>query len=894
MRIGLTSAIGAAAIAVAAGPACGQAGTTAGRIEQSLAEGWRFHLGDMPAAVTTPGFDDSGWQRVAVPHTWNKLGNYAETRRADANTVRGVGFYRVHFRAPSDLRGKRLFLQFDAASIVAEAWLNGERLGRHAGAFSRFRFDATAAARPGGDNVLVVKVDNSKPDPGSPTQFVVPISGDFFMFGGLYRPVSMIVTGGAHVDLLDFGGPGIYERTTKLSDAAAEVSVLTRLRNDDAQAAALTVRTTVIDASGTVVARQEQRVRLAPRSTGESSATMAIARPHRWTGLTDPYLYRTRVDVLASGGKLLDRATEPLGLRTVAVDVDRGFLLNGRPMPLHGVTRHQDRQDKGWALSPADHQEDMALIREMGANSVRLSHYNHAQTFYDLADKDGMILWAELGLVNLAASVGERDPRPPMVASARQQLVELIRQNYNHPSVAMWSIGNEITNFTSKGLTPSNARPLMNALDALAHAEDPTRPTTIAVCCEPLPGEPETGVDRTSGTADLVGYNLYLGWYGSGHVEEASRLGAVMTALHALHPTLPVGIGEYGAGGAITQHTDNPFGGKIESISRPQPEEVESAVHELSWRAIKPLPFLWGTYVWQMFDATSDVRREGDASDVNTKGLVTFDRRVRKDPFYFYKASWSTEPVLYLTGRRYVDRAYPVVDVRAYSNLPAPMLSLNGRSLGAANCADAVCVWPGVRLDQGANTLVATAKRGGQTVTDRIAWRYDGSARALHIRAGTLTGVRLADGTRYGSDDYFTGGTGNTLNPFKRELYATGPSHAAPGRTVTGTPVPELFASWRAGQRLSYALPLPNGRYRVTVRLFEPDEAARAGQRVFTIAASGGARRDRIDPAAMTGDSLRAATVELPAVVSDGTLHLDFAASKGEAVVSAIDVLPVP
>jgi beta-galactosidase len=859
------------------------AAAVAGRAEIGLADSWRFRLGAAPAEVIQPGFDDRAWQRVSVPHTWNKVGNYGLSRRADAEMTRGVGWYRLGFQAPLAMAGKRFFLQFDAASIVAEVWLNGKRLGTHAGAFSRFRFDASAAIRPGG-NVLVVKADNSKPDPDSPTHFVVPVSGDFFMYGGLYRPVSLIVTGDAHVDLLDHGGPGVYERVTSLSDASATVAIRTRIRNDAARAAPLVLRTSIVDARGRLAARDERRVNLAASANGEAEAELRIRRPRRWNGLADPYLYRTIVELVGAGGRLLDRVEQPLGLRTIAFDADRGFILNGKPLPLHGVTRHQDHQEKGWALSISDHEQDMALIREIGANTVRLSHYNHAEPFYDLADRDGMVLWAELGLVNLASVAGVRDAPPELRDSAKAQLVELIRQNYNHPSVALWSIGNEITNWSSKGLTPSNARPLMDALDAVAHAEDPTRPTTIAVCCEPLPGEKDDGRDRTSGTADTVGYNLYLGWYGSGQVEEASRLGAVMTGLHREHPKLPISVGEYGAGGAISQHTDNPFGGRIESIYRPQAEEVQAAVHELSWTAMKPLGFLWGTYVWQMFDATSDLREEGDSTDINTKGLVTFDRKTRKDAFYFYKAAWTRAPMIHLTSRRYVDRAYPVVDVRAYSNAPRASLSLNGRAVGEVACADAVCVWPSVRLARGENVLVA---RAGKAV-DTIGWRYDGPDRAFHIRTGSLTGTTLADGTRYGSDDFFTGGTGSTLNPFQRELYASGTRTAKPPKQVTGTDRADLYASWRAGKSFAYALPLPNGRYKVVVHGFEPTESE-AGKRVFAVTASGGASR-RIDPVAMAGGPLKAVKVELPATVSDGMLRLAFEAQAGEALVSAIDV----
>lgn len=854
----------------------------AARTETKLADGWRFHAGEVAGDASASGFYDGGWQQVAVPHTWNRLGNYDVTRRPDADTRRGIGWYRLRFNLPEGSAGQRTFLQFDAASIIAEVWVNGRKLGRHEGAFSRFRLDATDAVQPG-ENVLAVRVDNSKPEPGSSTEFIVPISGDFFMYGGLYRPVSLITTGQAHIDLLDHGGPGIYNRIAALDDDAAEVAVLARLRNAGA-AGRFTLRTRVLDAAGAEVAGAEQALRLAAGATAEREQALTIRSPRRWNGLDDPYLYRTVAELVDRDGAVLDRVEQPLGLRTVAVDPDRGFLLNGRKLRLRGVNRHQDRQEKGWALSEADHRQDMDLIREVGANSVRLAHYNHAGTFYDLADRNGMMLWAELGLVNLASIPGVADTPPQMRASAEAQMVELIRQNYNHPSVAVWGIGNEITNWSSKGLTPSNARPLMNALDAVAKREDPSRPTTIAACCEVLPGEADDGRDYTSGTADSVGFNLYYGWYVSGRVADAARLGGVMRGYHQEMPDLPVGVGEYGAGGATTQHTDNVHGGKIESIYRPQAEEVQAAVHELSWKELAPLDFLWGTWVWQMFDATSDLREEGDSSDINTKGLVTFDRQIRKDAFWFYKAAWSEQPVLHLTGRRYVDRAYRVADIRAYSNAPQASLRVNGQDIGAVPCADFVCVWPNVRLQSGENRVEASA--GGQG--DSMVLRYSGPERAMHIRTGSLDGVTLADGTRYGSDNFFDGGQGWTLNPYRRELYATNEQRVPP-KVVAGAAVPELYASWRAGERFRYALPLPDGDYTVTLHLFDPAETE-AGERVFTVTAAGEAPV-RIDPVARAGGGMRATSVELPATATGGVLVLDFVAEAGEAIVSAIDVV---
>lgn len=849
---------------------------------EALADGWSFRFGIADESPARPDYDDSAWTKIAVPHTWNRLGNPGVGRDDTINADRGMGWYRRSLCAPA--KGKRTVLEFDAASIVADVWVNGIKLGRHEGAFSRFRLDATAAMKPGCGNVVAVRADNSKPDPGSATWHVVPLSGDFMMFGGLYRPVSQLTVDPVHIDLMDQGGPGVYGHVAALDEAGAKVVVRTRLANDGAKAARAVVTTVIVDADGRTVARSESPAQLAPGRT-ESEAQLAVANPRRWDGLADPYLYRIVVEIRDAKGRVLDRVDQPLGIRSIAIDAEKGFFLNGKPLKLHGVSRHQDRYAQGWAISDADHAEDMALIRELGANTVRLSHYNQATPFYDLADRNGMILWAELGLVNQTAPKGVKDTPPEMLANAEAQMTELIRQNYNHPSVAMWSIGNEVTNWSWKGLTPSNPRPLMEALNRRAKAEDPTRPTTMATCCEPMPGDKDER-PILSGIADTVGFNLYMGWYGKGHVAEVDGLAAHLTELHKRFPGLPISLGEYGGGGAISQHTDNVHGGKIMNVSRPQPEEIESYIHERSWNQVKGLDWLYGAWVWQMFDAASEVREEGDATDVNTKGLVSFDRKVKKDAYYFYKAAWQVkEPVLHITGKRYVDRAYRSIDVRAYSNQPKARLSVNGRDIGWASCPDAICEWKGVRLDSGDNRVVATAG----DLSDTAEWRFAGRGEDVHILSGTLTGA-VVNGTRYGSDNYFEGGQGAPLNRFRREIYAApGSEKQDPQMVVEGASASDLYQNYRTGIA-AYRVPVANGRYRVTLHMFEPVETA-TGKRVFDIAVSGGKAARKVDPFALGGGRLKAATVTLPANVTDGVLAIRFAKGVGEPIVSAVDIV---
>jgi beta-galactosidase len=535
---------------------------------------------------------------------------------------------------------------------VTDVWLNGKHLGQHKGAFARFRFDATDALKFGGDNLLVVRADNSKAQtPGSPTAEVIPISGDWPMYGGLYRSVALVLTHAVHVDMLDFGGPGVYAHTATADANSASVEVLTRLKNDSDQNAALHVMTSVVDDKGKTVGSAVS-VRIATGAAGETRQTINVVNPRLWNGTADPYLYTVRVQVRDKSGAILDEVTQPLGIRTVRIDASSGFYLNDKPVRLHGVSRHQDLQGKGWALDTEELRRDMALIREIGANTVRFAHYQHHSYSYQLADENGFIAWAEIPLVNRTAPLESENTTPAFAANAEQQLRELIRQNYNHPSIAVWSIGNEMNLDAAKGRTVSNAGPLLKQLHAVVKSEDALRPSTLADCCGSVPSEARKGLDTVAGITDVIGFNRYFGWY----TGEVGGLTNELTRLHQLYPNQALSVSEYGAGGALTQHSDDPGGGPIHAFGRPHPEEFQSAILEASWRQIDALPFVWASWVWNMFDFSNDARMEGDLIDTNDKGLVTFDRQTKKDAFYFYKANWSAEPVLYIAGRRYADR----------------------------------------------------------------------------------------------------------------------------------------------------------------------------------------------------------------------------------------------
>lgn len=849
----------------------------------SLTEGWRFTQSDTLSGAEAATFDDGAWSRVNVPHTWNRAGYYLtdgdHIHKADTlNTIQGVGWYRLTFTPPADFKGRSAWLQFDAASRKASVWLNGVHLGDHSGGFSRFRLDATKALKPGAPNLLVVKVDGSRPAAGGATADILPLGGDFFVHGGLYRAVSLVATDKIHFDMLDLGGPGVYAQTTRVSGGAATVQVRARLRNDTARRARLSLTTQLIDAAGGVAAQTRSPVMLAAGATQQVEYDLNLAKAHLWQGVKDPYLYRLRTEIRDKQGQLVDSLEQAYGVRQIVIDPAKGLILNGEPLRLHGVGLHQDREGKGWAVSEADIAEDMALIREMGANTIRLTHYQHGQAIHDLADRYGLLLWDEIPFVSVMTLAPDQvEPTPGLVANARQQLQELIRQNYNHASVAVWSIANEVD---LRGTPPSfmgaakvvqrDPIPLLKALQALAKSEDPTRPTTQATCCEGLqPNAPEVAA-----ITDVSGANRYFGWY----YTPSELLGPALDALHAKRPDKALSVSEYGAGGAISQHTDDPLGGPFDAFGRTQPEEYQAFVHEKNWAILESKPYLWATWLWNSFDFATGDRHEGDAESINTKGLVTYDRKVKKDAFFFYKANWSAEPSVHIAGRRYVDRAYPVTEIRVYSNAPSTALTVNGKSLGAlTDCPQKVCVWKGVRLAIGENLVVARGAFSQGEAEDRLTWRLAADRKDhFAIDSGAILAPAEAP-VRHGSDAFFTGGAAKAV---------TGKAPSASGATPWS-----ILRTYRDGD-FSYHIPAAPGRYTVKLTFVEP--TFEKGERLFDVMADDKLVLADFDVAGQaTGE--RAAVIRSFSVeVTPAGLTLGFKGKTGKAMVSAIEVTPLP
>lgn len=654
------------------------------RDDQRLDSGWRFQLQEVPGAENGA-FDDSGWQSVSLPHNWGW-----EDAQAGKDIYRGPGWYRRSLPVTAEA-GKRYFLRFEAASLVADVYLNGHSLGQHRGGFGAFCFEITKELSASGTNLLAVRVDNSKaPD-------IAPIEGDFSVYGGLYRPVHLIVTGAENFCLTDHGSPGVAWLQTSVTATQAVLDVTAQVANGGGQKRALTLVATVLDAAGQTVVRAEQAANLAPRDTAPYYVRLTIPEPHLWNGRQDPYLYRAVVELRSRGGDLLDRVEQPLGLRFYHVDPDQGFFLNGHPYHLHGVDRHQDYMNAGWAITEANMDQDIAILKELGATVVRCAHYQHSDYFYGLCDRAGILVWAEIPQVNVI-----RDT-PEFANTSRSQLLDLVRQSVNHPAIFAWSLSNEV------GKNSDDPHRELQDLSNLAHSEDPTRPTILATLSEARP--------QMNRIPDLLGWNIYPGWYGGAKED----YGQVLDRYRATSRSGGFCVSEYGAGANAAQHED--------PVLQPKPggpwhpEEWQSEVHEAAWAALKQRPYVWGTFAWCLFDFAVSTRHEGSQPGLNDKGLVTRDRTTKKDAFYFYKANWSEEPVLHITSRRFTSRTNAVTNIKIYSNARSPELIVNGDSLGKQAGTNGVFVWKNVKLTPGVNRIAASADFPGKTVTDECEWK---------------------------------------------------------------------------------------------------------------------------------------------------------------------------
>ena len=619
-----------------------------------LNQSWKFIQEDAGLPGELPG----DWQSVDLPHSWNAV----DGQDGNGSYYRGRCWYARTFKTPRQpLSGGRVYVEILAAGQQATVYVNGKEAIYHEGGYSTFRADVTELCVEEGDNLLVVACDNSN------KSNVYPQSADFTFYGGLYRGVNLISVPNTHFDLDYFGGPGLRVTPKPCSECGgAKFELESWVTNPDEN---FTVMYSIEDAAGNEVA-------CAVRPADDTKVIVAVPGARRWS-VDDPYLY-TVTATLQRRNEAYDEVSAMVGVREFSVDPQKGFFLNGALTPLRGVSRHQDRLYQGNALNWEDHYDDAYIIKELGANTIRLAHYQHSQDFYDACDQLGFIIWAEIPFI----SVMSKDPAAH--DNCVQQMMELIVQNYNHPSICFWGISNEILiGGISDKLVENH-----HALNKLVKELDPTRLTTIAhVSMTPTDGPMHK-------ITDVESYNHYFGWYG-GKMEEN---GPWLDKFHAEHPDIPIGISEYGCEGIITYHSSKP-------ACKDYTEEYQALYHEHLAKVFDERPWVWATHVWNMFDFGCAARNEGGVGGRNNKGLVTIDRKTKKDAYYIYKAYWNDEPMVHVCGRRYAQRAGDTTEIRVYSNQAEVELLVNGKSVGKQT-GEKVFVFT-VALEPGFNIVAA-------------------------------------------------------------------------------------------------------------------------------------------------------------------------------------------
>jgi beta-galactosidase len=639
---------------------------------------WKFIRHDEINAMEQA-YNDENWEVVNVPHTWNAIDG-----ANGFDFYKGACWYRKEIAIPVTAEDHKVFIEFNGSNSITDVFVNGKHLGQHRGGYSTFRFDMTDVIEVGKLNTLAVKVDNTV------VEDVYPQMADFTFYGGMYRDVNIVIANHVHFDLMDYGSKGIYLVQENVSNEQAQVTIKSRIVNDHSEEKKVRLWADILDAAGKAVAYAAKEVMLGAGETKVVEVPVMIKNPTLWNGLKNSYMYEAKVS-LVNFNDTVDELSIPFGVRYFHVDSEKGFFLNGEHLPLHGVSRHQDRKDMGWAITEKEHKEDMELIKEVGATSIRLAHYQHSQTFYDLCDQEGMVIWAEIPFISVMSKTELEG------INAKQQMTELIRQNFNHPSIMFWGIQNEI----QIGGDRPEVRRLVKELNELTKKEDPTRLTTMANVMF------VSDKDEYNYITDIVGYNKYYGWY-QGKTEDFA---CWLDEYHQTNPQVKLGISEYGAEGILQYHNNDP---RVKDYS----EEYHALYHETVWKIFGARPYLWSTYVWNMFDFGANIRDEGGVKGRNNKGLVTYDRKIKKDAFYMYKANWSDEKFVHITSKRFVDRVDDQITVKVYSNCDEVTLYANGLVVGTKTSDDHVFIFENVALQAGLNEIKAVSNQAGVTVED--------------------------------------------------------------------------------------------------------------------------------------------------------------------------------
>lgn len=661
---------------------------------KSFNEGWLFKKGPFPTdqILFQQGFDQR-WQDVTIPHTWNAI----DMQNDKNNFYAGEAFYKKTYRPDVSMKDKRIFLNFEGVASVAELYVNGTFAGNHKGGYSAFTIEISKLLKFGEDNEILLKVDNSsRPD-------VVPINHTLFgVYGGMYRPVHLIITEKVNIAVTDYASPGIYISQKNVTNKSADVNVEIKIENKNREAKRVQLLTSIYDMDGKLKLKKETAINVLPQGRQFYNPDFTITNPHLWQGLEDPYLYKVVTQII-SNGTVIDEVIQPLGLRHFELKAADGMYLNGKKVPMYGVCRHQDWWQSGSALTNKQHDADLAIIKEIGATTIRLAHYQQSEYFYSKCDSIGFMIWAEIPFVN-RVSTKEAD-------NAKQQMTELIRQNYNHPSIYTWGLHNEV--YTPINYTAS----LTTELHDLAKSEDPYR-YTVSVNGY---GDPGHGVNMN---ADIQGINRYFGWY----EKKIQDMEPWIEGMEKEYPDYKIMLAEYGTEANI-YHQQEVVGdvGDCCGFDKQYNETFATRFHEIQWGYIANHPYLLASYLWNTFDFATPASSQGGVEARNMKGLVTFDRKLKKDPFYWYKANWSKEPVLYLTQRRATERENKITPVTVYSNIGVPQLFVNGVEVKnyKKGTTHVHYIFENIELKEGINEIEVKASYKGETYDDNIQWNYE-------------------------------------------------------------------------------------------------------------------------------------------------------------------------
>lgn len=661
---------------------------------QSFNDNWEFKKGPFSTdnIVKATASWNSKWEHVTIPHTWN-----AHDMQEKYNSFyQGAAYYRKSFDCPAELKGKRVFLRFEGVGSCSEVYLNGQLVGSHKGAYSAFTVELTKALKYGEKNEVVVKADNTA------RKDVIPVNHVLFgVYGGIYRPVWLITTEACNIVVTDLASPGIYISQKNVSSKSADISVKVKLDNGAGNPQPVTLETSIFGKDGRKITSSSHKILLTSQGTRAFQSDFLIKNPHLWQGRQAPYLYKVEARLLQDG-KEIDKVVQSLGIRRYEIVAGKGFFLNGKLYPMYGVTRHQDRWGKGSALSYKDHDEDLSYIMDIGATTIRLAHYQQAEYFYSKCDSLGLIVWAEIPFVNQVTGQ-EWD-------NAHQQLRELIRQNYNHPSIYVWGLHNEV--YSPVVYTAA----LTQSLHELAKQEDPYRYTASVNGY----GIMEHPVNLN---ADIQGMNRYFGWY----EKKLQDIEPWVEGLEKNYPHNILMLTEYGADSNLKHQTEY-LQNSLNWTKPFYPETFQTKTNEYHWSVIAKHPYIIASYLWNMFDFAVPLSYRGGVAARNMKGMMTFDRKIKKDSYFWYKANWSHDPVLYLTQRRNTDREKKYTSVTVYSNIGKPKVFLNGKELmqWKQGYTKVHYIFNPVKLAMGKNVITTEVIYNGKKYTDAVTWNYTG------------------------------------------------------------------------------------------------------------------------------------------------------------------------